>query len=296
MNATTERDVRGGEAGVGTPGEEGAGRRRRADGGVSAVPPAWTTVLRRQLRLLRRKRRRELLLLGLALAAVAFLRLSEAFQPQGLTFEAFFVTTPIAALVGLLALVWPAGVWYGEGPGDRGYHWSLPVARPVHDLTRVGVGAFWLFVVLILGFLTGLAVGWLVWGYAPGVPSGEVLAATFLSLLLSYLLGSVPALVSEHPLRWILGVFVGASVFRMAAEGLALWKPSLEVLADGAAALWGPPYGLEAALSAPRHLVLLPQAPRTEPWAALFLWLVIALAAVLVVANLHVERAKGVAE
>jgi hypothetical protein len=50
-----------------------------------------------------------------------------------------------AAVLALpVSVIWAATVWSGETPTRRTYHWSLPVARPGHDLARIFVGALYL--------------------------------------------------------------------------------------------------------------------------------------------------------
>lgn len=43
-----------------------------------------------------------------------------------------------------VAAIWAILVWSGEGPRERGYHWSMPVPRGVHELARVAAGALYL--------------------------------------------------------------------------------------------------------------------------------------------------------
>ena len=48
-----------------------------------------------------------------------------------------FAYTPEAALVFVLvASLIPFGIWQDEGPDRRTYHWSMPVARHAHTLTK----------------------------------------------------------------------------------------------------------------------------------------------------------------
>jgi hypothetical protein len=50
----------------------------------------------------------------------------------------------LAGAAGLLfALLWPIRVWSGEPSSRRDYHYSMPLRRSHHDLTRVLAGGVW---------------------------------------------------------------------------------------------------------------------------------------------------------
>ena len=47
----------------------------------------------------------------------------------------------------LLAVLWPIRVWRGEPVTRRDYHYSMPIKRSHHDLTRVLAGGVWVLLV-----------------------------------------------------------------------------------------------------------------------------------------------------
>lgn len=262
-----------------------------------AATPAWVVVLRKQMRLVTLKRRRDLVLLGGAAGLASFLRLTDAYGAESVTFARFFVTSPLFPLTTFLALLWPGAVWSGEGPGERAYHWSLPVARSVHDLTRVGVGGACYLGVVSLGLGVGLLAVAVGWGRATPVTGVRVPAAAALALVLAYLTGTVPALSSAHPYRWVLGTYVGGALALSLSEVLARRQPSLARLHETLRVVTAGEYGLVSAFEAPVRLAAGGSGGADgSPWACLLLWLGVAAAATVATSSLHLERARGAAE
>lgn len=259
------------------------------------MPPDWPTVLRAQLRLLARKQWKVLGLLAAGAALVTFLGLTEGTAADLLE---LLLGSPLYALAFLLAIGWAAGVWSDEGPGERAYHWSLPVSRPAHDLTRVGLGGLSYLAVGAVGLAVG-SLAFAVLGGTPALGGGSEWVLLALGLLTGFLLGTVPALVSEHPLRWAVGIWFGYLILAGLAEEAAEawgwgWLGGIEVALKS---IWLGSHGLRAAFLAPGQVAgYSEQAAGAEPVAALLLWLGLAAATVVGVSFLHVERAKGAAE
>lgn len=284
-----------------TPSAEGA---QGGEGRTDTGPAAWSAVLQAQLRLLLLKKWKLLALLALAIAlpTVALLiadppAATESTRDFGL---ADFAATSFYWLAALLALAWAASVWSDEGPGDRAYHWSLPVRRPVHDLTRVGVGGL-LFLAVAALVVFGVWAGHLLLGgsFVLGDPALFGLSAAVVAV--AYLLGTIPALVADHPSRWAVGTVLGylilGGLLEEAAERWS-WLAGLEGVVKS---VWNGAYGLENALTYPSVVAI---SRRVEEYSldpgqgggALLLWLGLAAAAVVGVSFLHLERAKGAAE
>lgn len=251
------------------------------------APPGWRAVGRLQIALVGRGRRRELLLLGGVMVA---LMLGQRF-PGGSAAP----TTQSAAQILLssshvlllfVALLWPTSVWRGEGPGRRAYHWSLPVDRRVHDLLRVSAGAAWLLGTVAAGAVLGLGIGVAIEG---GIPAGDwrVYPGLLLALLVLYGFGSVAALVSDHPFRWIIGVpvlYVGVRSIAGLA-GLGSVTTALQSAETGRLGLATALFGPRSFTSSFWRQVLGDGAPLQ----AGLLWFLIAAGAVLLAASLHRE-------
>ena len=270
-------------------------------------PPTWGTVAAAQARLVARKRWKTLaaIPLGMGLFVLPWLYMvlvDAGASPDGVSVSFVdLLLGPLYFLVLLVGFAWALTLWSDEGPGDRAYHWSLPVERPVHDLTRLGVGAVW--------FLAAGVAGVLVWGLGWNTFAGGIRTGSLEGLLigasgpgLAYLLGSVPALLCDRPLRWtagsVLGYAVGTGVLMEIAKRWSWLSPLPDVLAS----VWSGELGLRAAVLAPRHLAGVVEAPvenvspTSEPGLALLLWVVLAAAAVVGLSFVHLERAKGAAE
>lgn len=130
--------------------------------------------------------------------------------------------TPLAGVLSLpAAAIWALMVWYDERPSRRSYHWSLPVARPVHDLARVAVGAaYLLFVWAILAAAGALvqAAGGTLADLTAMEP--KVWLGFFAAPLALYLLTMPLVLWSEYRItKWFL---VGLIAFTQLALALEL--------------------------------------------------------------------------
>lgn len=189
----------------------------------------------------------------------------------------FVVAAYFAILAGAL---WPLGVWAGEQPARRGYHWSLPVSRPAHDLARIAAGA-----VHLVGACTILAAVIVLFAAADGTfPSLAASPAIawanfFLAPLIAYLLASPIILWSEYAVtRWIIGTLIFFGVTGMLLQGVFLFP--LE------AVLWPvflhPTLGLTYALTGMADQAFTDAMARTSApapggwWRAVAFWLLVA--------------------
>lgn len=288
------------------PATKGA-RTERAGGLSDPEPPPWSAVLRTQLRLLLQKKWKLLALLALAIALQTFgiLRgVQWMGEPApgveagggGWSLSTIAMAPPVYGLVGLIALFWAASVWSDEGPGARAYHWSLPVRRPVHDLTRVGAGAILFMAAALLAFSVGYGIH-VLRGVSISLGEPPVLGLTVLGIGLVYLLGAIPTFLVDHPIRWTLGTVLGylilGGLLQEAAERWS-WLAGLE---GAVKSVWNGAYGLEAAFAAPPHVsTVVQQTGSATSVPALLLWLCLAAVAVVSLSLLHLERAKGAAE
>jgi hypothetical protein len=114
----------------------------------------------------------------------------------------------VAAMVGLPApVLWGLVVWQGELPHRRSYHWSLPVARPGHDLARVAAGAVWLLAAYLVLAGIGAILAATSGEWARFAAIGPAWITFFAAPLVLYLLVAPLALWSDS--RWLLRVMVG---------------------------------------------------------------------------------------
>jgi hypothetical protein len=227
--------------------------------------PALRDVVREQLFATALGLRREALVgvaLALAVTVIVFISLARtgpaghvSLSPDG---AGFFL-----GFIGLLA---PLAVWKREGPSNRGYLWSLPVERQRHHLVKVFAGWAWLMAG-IAALLAWVGLQVLVTGGAPGVNEMRYVLADpaaagairdgivdpaalvrvhwttpawqwvipFVAPTVMYLLGSIAALLVDHPWRWIAAPFLLFVALQMVAEaaGLGWLARSLDAMVEG---------------------------------------------------------------
>src|SRR5690606_8146175 len=108
----------------------------------------------------------------------------------------------------LVGALWPLGVWRRDTPEQRGYFWSLPVARGPHTLLRVASGWLLLMGVCVAAMVVGALVAQL---YAMQLGAAVRLADWYVPLAsatLGYLLISVLAVLVDSPVRWVVWILV----------------------------------------------------------------------------------------
>jgi hypothetical protein len=144
----------------------------------------------------------------------------------------------LSMLPGIIGLLFPIGVWKGEDRFGASLLWTLPVDRRSHALAKVCGGWVCLMAAVAL-FLAWLFVLSLITGGnilgeqvlsvlpsstvpAPGTLDPAALRAVryrpqlllwlvpFTAATGAYLLASAVALGSRHPIRWVIGIFLGA--------------------------------------------------------------------------------------
>jgi hypothetical protein len=182
-------------------------------------------------------------------------------------------------VLALVAVVAPLAIWKGEGPSNRQYLWSLPLARGPLTLVRVLSGWAWLMLVVaallvwvtVLAWITGGGLGIdevrlvLEPGAAAGTaavpPAGagggavdpallrEIRWTTpgwlwlvpFVAPTVTYLLATIAVLRSDHPWIWLVAPLLLFMLIEVAAELSNAWGliEQLGLFVEG-------PYGLEA--------------------------------------------------
>lgn len=166
----------------------------------TSTPVGFVRAFAIQFRLLWQSRRP--LLLGVGLLAV----LALAGEPWNDHLLARFLTVwPVWVVV--IGPLWGFAAFYNEGPADRLYHWSQPVSRTVHTLARLAAAIAWLWIMLALLVVAGFLAAWMD-GEAGQI--GALGAAAWLNYFVAPVLGflaiSVITVLSDHPLRWFLGI------------------------------------------------------------------------------------------
>lgn len=201
-------------------------------------PVGASTAIRNQIRLLWMTRRPLMLLVamlgGLALAGPPW---GSGENARLLSFWGWLL---------LAGPVWALAVFHNEGPSQRLYHWSQPVARHVHTLARVAAGAAWLWAVCAVLIAMAFALGALDGnaGQLRALPF-EAWLNLFTAPLIGYLGISILAVASDRPIVWLFGiVFLVPFVLAMAARAFDM-EPLAELLATP---LIAPGWGLAAAL------------------------------------------------
>ena len=288
MNGTTEALVT----------EEGRAAGSGAGHRTEAGPPSWGIVFRSQLRLLLRKKWRLLALLGLAVAVPTTQVPTQSARGMGMGLPEVAANPVPYWMAVLLAVAWAVSIWSNEGPGERAYHWSLPVRGPVHDLTRVAVGGLLFLTVALLSFSV-VYVALLLMGGSFVLGDPALLGLSVAGVVLGYLLGTIPALVADHPLRWTVGTILGYLILGGLIEEAAERWGWLAGVEGALKSVWNGAYGLNDAIMAPSIVWLSGQVGESvspDPVGALVLWLCLAAVAVVSLSLLHLERAKGAAE
>lgn len=256
--------------------------------------PDRALVVREQFRSVGLSLRREALavggILGIFTALMAWARLNGI---HGMSVD----LTPEAGIpVLLLALFAPLAVWKGEAPGRRGYHLSMPVPHGPHALLKSASGLVWLLAAVVgyLGWLGVMAVatggdigarGYGMHGY--GANWWEW-TALFTGTATMYAFGTVLALRTVHPWRWLAGGAFGYLV-------LSAWNAASNFenpLYYAVQSLWRGRFGLGTALTGvARNPWGFHYGPDVAAWlAAAWLWLGLAVALAIIAAYNQPER------
>jgi hypothetical protein len=112
-------------------------------------------------------------------------------------------------------------MWNEEDPTRRAYHWSMPVTRATHALTRTFAGWLWLiaFIALWLAFIVAIdAISQRIVGTSlrpPTTGAAWEYLVPFTAATIAYLFASAAAIGARTPLVWIVGpilIYIGVSV------------------------------------------------------------------------------------
>ena len=173
--------------------------------------PATNAVAREQLRAVGHAVRVEVLLvLGLLLVFLVLSVLTAIRAANDPNMNVGFMYGPAACIpTSILALLLPFGVWRGEEPSRRDYHWSMPVDQTRHTLAKVFFGWAWLML-LVVAYVVFLLLLWANATFLAGEPVrvGASLwewFVPFTAATIAYLLTSVVVVGSDNPWRWIFG-------------------------------------------------------------------------------------------
>jgi len=176
--------------------------------------PRLGDVVREQIRAVELGLRREALFFLALLGTIAAFGISVAVREAGRTNHAVSLYGPGAAIpIALVGLLIPLGVWRDEGPARRAYHWAMPVARVPHAIARVGAGWIWLAagVAIYVPYVAGLSA---LMNSITGAPQMQSAipawhwAVPFTAGTVGYLFGSAAVIGSDHPIRWIGGLWI----------------------------------------------------------------------------------------
>jgi len=208
---------------------------------------SWGAVAAAQLRMVALLQRRDFLvfagigavILGLALYGLVEIAKTPPPRPP----DALDLFEGLKAAFALVGALWPLGVWRRDSPDQRGYFWSLPVARGPHTLLRVATGWLLLMSACVAAMLVGTVVAQL---YAMQLDTVVRFSGWYVPLAsatLGYLLISVFAVLVDSPVRWVVWTVValfGLRVILDATDLEALWRPIESALRSLAIALDGP--------------------------------------------------------
>lgn len=256
--------------------------------------PPWPAVVREQFRTVGASVRGELVAAGLLLAGATLLMLVYVLRGEG---HANFVLVDMAFPAVLLGFFAPFGVWKGEEPARRAYLWALPVARSRNTLVKVLGGWGWLIALVGAYLLWAVAMTVLTGGdFSVGGEIAQALThrhlppeqriralsleawmwlVPFTGATVTYLIGTVAAVWTDRPWRWFAAAAFTCILVVQLIEGIVHVDPTLNAVTTGR-------YGLVSVMTG---------MPSAGGWAgATLVWMVCALAAVLVAAHRHQER------
>lgn len=281
----------------------------------------FSALLGSQLRMTGLAVHREAALAALGLAGLCLLAVTSA-----LRFHERIDALPEVLLTTLpVALLLPWAMWRGDPPFGRAYLWTLPVRRQQAAAAKVAAGALWLLLILLLAFsamvaiaaATGGSFGLTEMRLVGPFDAGTVTAARvpwttppwmwlvpFGAALLVYLASSAALIGLRHPLRWLGGAAVAATLVAVLVANLEPQSPLNQGLGRFAETLVNGTWGLDFALTGgtaslseeidlpgPGSIDLWRALPTAGRWAgALIVWLGAALLALALALRRHRER------
>ena len=184
----------------------------------------------------------------------------------------FTYSPPTVVLLTLVAMLLPFGVWEDEDPRRRAYHWSMPVARPTHAMTKVFAGWIWLMAATLL-YLIGAALTVVITERITGEAQsyGPQFVAwiwlyPFTAVTIAYLFVSAAAVGTRKPIAWVAAVLA-----LLVVVPTILYAAEYQQAAKAVASVWTGEYGLAAAVIGRIQAV---NAPRPGFYWSLTRWLV----------------------
>jgi hypothetical protein len=133
----------------------------------------------------------------------------------------FSYSTEVSAIFACMALLLPLAMWNEEDPARRAYHWSMPMARANHALTRTFAGWVWLILVTACWLAFVMAIDAITRRIVGKTPSSHSivraweLLVPFTAATIAYLFASAAAIGARTPLVWIAGpplIYAGVSI------------------------------------------------------------------------------------
>ena len=217
--------------------------------------PRWNAVAAAQLRDTALALRKE----GIGFVAlwIVFFAMSVRAAYQSVAIGKTLVRIEYGAEAGLpmvtLALLIPFGVWRGEDPARRTYHWAMPVPRGRHTLVKIAAGFVWLLVAVAGYVFFWATLSWAVHSIggsftsspnAGRIPTWEWLVP-FGGSTIAYLFGSAIVVGLRHPWRWLIGC-VPTTYLALSLSSV----PAVRWLVRAMLEIWNGRYGITAALGA----------------------------------------------
>lgn len=123
--------------------------------------------------------------------------------------------TAFAQILVLIAISWAMSAWRDDPPRDRQYFWLHPVQRDLHTVARTLAGFVWLMLVVSIVVLTVFLASRGVVPPEMQAGSARLWLFTFGAVALAYVAASIPSVLSDRPVVWIL--FVIAVVIILSA-------------------------------------------------------------------------------
>ena len=191
------------------------------------TPGIWTA-FRQQLWLLAASGRWA----GMTLSILVLMVILDAHTPAPVpgVLTLAVILLPVSAL-------WAIVVWSGEGPNQRGYHWSMPVPRAAHELARVAAGALYLVAMCAVFAVADALMSSLEGQYAEfaAIDAGAW-ANYFIAPVVVYLLATPLVLWRDYAVvRWLLGglCFLGILTPLLETQGIHILSSGWQLVFFG---------------------------------------------------------------
>jgi hypothetical protein len=200
----------------------------------------------------------------------------------GVPIDTDIIASPGPAVL-CCAFGWMFGLlaWRDEPPKRRAYHWTLPVDRSKHDLSRIAAYALWLMVGITTYMAVGVAI--LVFYHVPfdlAAAGFTPWVAPYVAGLIGFGISAAVATVTEKPLEYFVAAL--AAGFSL---GLLARIYNLHVVTRALEAVFSPSssYSITSTVLNPgiaSSTRLLGHSPDVAVMGPLLLWLAIAVTCV----------------